>query len=330
LCGFWLTAKRVRSVLILAAWLLGCATAALTPAPASATTIPADLNKVITTIFVPDAHDTPVPNGDGFFVVVKDVKRPDNAYGYLITAKHVLETAPGQFYDHIFVKLNKIKGGTQLLRVDLQDDGKSQVFTRPEPGVDIAVVPALPDASVYDFRAIPEEMIQSPKAFDDLEIGEGSDIFFVSPLQGYGAAQETVPVARFGHITLVPSRPLAWRPNPTQPATPARFFLVEGQSSGGDAGAPVFLTPNPDDAIESFITQTPLFKLVGVVMGSYNDMATTTAGSAGLPPTAAMIARAAQSANVEAVAPSLFLYQIIFSDELKKLRGGDSVEQANK
>lgn len=282
-----------------------------------ATTIPTELNRIVVDIYASHGQGNPIPRGTGFFVLVKDPSKPGNAFGYLVTAKHLLQDDRGQYYKDVFVKLNKIKGGTDLVKVQLSLGDKSLVFALPDPAVDLVVMPGLPDTTIYDFRAIPEEMIQSPKAFADLDVGEGSDIVFMSPLQNFGGA-ETIPVARFGHIALIPSRPLAWRANATQAAKPGRFFLIEGQASSDDAGAPVFLQPNPDDAIETFITQAPLFKLIGIVIGNYSDPAA---------PAAATPTR--QNANIEAVVPSTFLYQIIFSDELRKMRSG-IVEQAKK
>lgn len=291
-------------------------------AAASAATIPVDLNKIITSILVPDANGNPVRSGAGFFVVVKDPSKPDNAFGYLVTAKHLLRDPNGRRYDHIFVRLNKIKGGSDIVRIDLQADGKSSLFTLPDPAVDIAVIPALPNTAVYDFRAVPEDMIEPPKEYSRMEMGSGSDVFFVGPLQSYDATV-LIPVARFGHIALIPGRPLAWRPDRATPLQPTRLLLIEGQSFAGNAGSPVFLMPNPDDAIENFITQSPAYKLLGVTVGDYNAAGVASPAEANPGPAGAF------NTNIEAVAPGFLLYQIIYSNDLKKMRGG-AVEQAKK
>jgi hypothetical protein len=309
-----------RSIARLLALLLISAPIFYSPPSAAGPTVPVELNKILVDIFVPGDQGKPVLSGTGFFVVVKDITKPDNAFGYLVTAKHILQDSRGQFYSQVFIKLNKIKGGTDLLRLDLNQNGRSWVFALPNPNIDIAVVPALPNTAEYDFRAIPEEMIQSAKSFADLEIGDGSDIFFVSALQAYGTDEAIIPIARFGHIAWMQNRLLAWRPNSARPVQPTSIFLIEGQSSGGDQGAPVFLMPNPDDAIESFITESPTFKLIGVILGDYRDPAGTS--------TSAMPG-SRQSLSIAAVAPSFYLYQIIFSDELKKMRSG-AVEQAKR
>jgi hypothetical protein len=289
---------------------------------AATATIPVELTKIVVDVYVANGQGKPIENGTGFFAVVKDVAKPDNAFGYLVTAKHVLQDDKDKYYAKVYVKLNKIKGGTELVQLQLSQNGKSWIFTLPDPAVDIAVIPALPSTAVYDFRAIPEEMIQSPKIFSTLQIGDGSEVFFVGAAQGYGGSdQASIPIARFGHISSYPTRTTVWRPDPGAPLRSSKMFLIEGQSFGDDAGAPVFLLPNPDDEIESFITETPLIKLAGVMVGNYND--TSSDKSATAFPTAQ------QNTNIEAVTPSAFLYQIIYSDDLKKMRAGP-VEQAKK
>jgi hypothetical protein len=65
---------------------------------------PAEITKVVTFIFLADENgqplinsetNAPVANGTGFFVLVENENGP-GSYGYLVTARHVLQDSKGR------------------------------------------------------------------------------------------------------------------------------------------------------------------------------------------------------------------------------------------
>src|SRR5438874_913896 len=69
-----------------------------------AATIPPEIKKTVTFIFPADAQGNimrdaktgvPLPYGTGFFVTVSNTPPRAGAYGYLVTAKHVLKAPNG-------------------------------------------------------------------------------------------------------------------------------------------------------------------------------------------------------------------------------------------
>ncbi len=70
-----------------------------------ATTVPSDVKKAVTFIFLPDEsgqvlkdrEGNPVPNGTGFFVSIKNELNPALINVYLVTAGHVLRDKTGSW-----------------------------------------------------------------------------------------------------------------------------------------------------------------------------------------------------------------------------------------
>jgi hypothetical protein len=154
---------------------------------AMAANIPPDLKKAITFIFLADdkggfARDpqtqAPEANGTGFFVAVPSEKDPSRAFGYLVTAKHVIQDSSGTFFQRIYLRLNKKAGDVDFPSVDLTRNGHSVVVVSQDPTVDIAVVPVAPSQSTYDFKIIPAAMLTTGESIKELHIGEGTDVFF--------------------------------------------------------------------------------------------------------------------------------------------------------
>ena len=228
-----------RGVLVVAA-LVNCGAA-------MAETVPSDVKKVVTFIFPADAQgnlllrdNNPVPYGTGFFVGIKD-DAGNGVYGYLVTAKHVLKDPQGNDFNRVFLRLNRKKDDAQFVALDLVQNGKRVVYTHTDPSVDIAVVPLFPSEEVFDLRIIPEEMLSTKATFDEFNIAEGSDVFFVGLFTTYYGEHKNNPIVRFGRVAMFPDDPITWVDYQGQPAQHARLYLIETQSYGGNSGSPVFL-----------------------------------------------------------------------------------------
>lgn len=138
-------------------------------------TIPPDIKKVVTFIFLADDQGqlkidsnthSPIPYGTGFFVGIKDAAG-NGLYGYIVTAKHVLKDQKGAFFDRIYLRINKLSGDAQYVPFDLNRNGQSLIFTHADPTVDIAVVPALPNQTIFDFKVISEDMLTTEELFSE-------------------------------------------------------------------------------------------------------------------------------------------------------------------
>ena len=264
-----------------------------------------------------DHDNNPIPYGTGFFVGVKSADGK-GIYGYLVTAKHVLKDPAGKDFARVYVRLNRKQGDAEFVALDLVQDGRRVVYTHSDPSVDIAVVPALPQQDLFDFKIMPEEILSTKTTFDDFNIAEGSDIFFVGLFTTYYGEHRNNPIVRFGRVAMFPDDPITWVDYQGQPAQHARLYLVETQSYGGNSGSPVFFSLGADRSPkQGYLLGSSLIRFAGVMRGRFNETNPTLgyiqSPTASLPVTLPNI-------GIAAVTPSYFLHDILFSEELKKLR----------
>jgi len=293
--------------------------------PSIAATIPPDIKKAVTFIFLSDAQgnllrdqktNNPVAYGTGFFVVVKN-ENGDGLYGYLVTAKHVLKAPDGTDFTRIFLRLNKLKGDAEFIPLDLIQEGHSAVYTHSDPTVDIAVVPAFPNQTLFDFKVITDDMLTDKTSFSQLNIGEGSEVFFAGLFTNYYGDHRNNPIVRFGRVAMLPEDRIAWQDDTAKPPKLVELYLLETQSYGGNSGSPVFFNLGSDRVPGSVILGPPVIKLAGIMRGSFNE--TRAVGVLQLD-TARQIPITSQNIGIAAVTPSYLLHEILFSDELKKFR----------
>jgi hypothetical protein len=293
---------------------------------AIADTIPSEVKKVVTFIFLADAQgnllrdektNNPIAYGTGFFVGVKS-EDGSGTYGYLVTAKHVLKDSEGHDLNRVYLRLNKRQGDAEFVPLDLAKDGQRTVYTHPDASVDIAVVPALPPEATFDFKVIPDDMISTKATFDEFNVAEGSDVFFLGLFTTYYGEHKNNPIVRFGRVAMFPDDPIDWADYQGQPIQHAQLYLIETQSYGGNSGAPVFFSLGSDRSPKGgFILGSPVLKLAGIMKGRFNDV-NPALGHLESPTASTVITL--PSIGIAAVTPSYFLNEILFSDELKKFR----------
>ena len=205
-------------------------------------------------------------------------------------------------------------------------NGQRNVFTHQDPSVDIAVVPALPSGAIFDFKAIPDDMLSTKATFDEFNIAEGSDVFFLGLFTTYYGEHKNNPIVRFSRIAMFPDDPMAWIDYEGQREQHAHLYLVETQSYGGNSGSPVFFSLGASASRapkgQLLLNGDPLLKLAGIMRGRFNDPHPSIGflqnPTASTPVTLPSI-------GIAAVTPSYFLHDILFSDELKKLRADNPI-----
>ncbi|MBL1256675.1 serine protease [Methylocystis sp. Sn-Cys] len=289
-----------------------------------AATVPPDIKKVVTFVFLADEqgnlkHDStgsPIPYGTGFFVGV-NAKQPNKGiYGYFVTAKHVLADATGNLFSRVFVRLDKKGGDVEYIPLDLLNKGQKTVYTHSDASVDIAMVPWMPDQAKFDFKIIPEDMLTTEEKFSELHIAEGSEVFFAGLMVQFAGEHRNYPVFRFGRVAMLPDEPLKWVDDPSKPPALVKLYLLETQSFGGNSGSPVFFYLGIDRQPGSISIGPPSIALAGIMRGTFlNSTPVKFAQS----PTA-VIPYTPENIGVAAVTPSYFLHQVLFSEELTKFR----------
>jgi hypothetical protein len=275
-----------------------------------ASSIPPEIKSVVGFIFI-EKEGQLVPNGTTFFVGVKNNVKANSYNVYLVTAKHVLcKPNTTEFLDKVYIRLNKKDGGSEASMIPIITEGNNRtVFFHTDPSVDIAVIPCLPDEKRYDYKYLTDEYITTKDDYTRLHIREGSDVFFTGLFTPYLGAERNYPVTRFGRVALVTDEKIDWA------GKKMNLYLIEAGSYGGNSGAPVFFYLGSDREPGSLILGEPVLKLAGIMQGTFRDAQKVEVVETSQTPISL------SSMGIAAVVPAYKLYEILFSDELKRQRG---------
>lgn len=287
--------------------LLLCATIVLGGVTsADAMPIPTRVKQCVGFVFgrLPDGH---VVAGTGFFVGIKSRSVAGQYYIYFVTARHVLQLPGGKgYHSEIFLRLNTRDGGTEAVRVPLVHEGeKRTVYFPPEDGVDLAVVPMLPDQKKFEYLFLPEEMIVTQGTFGTLGIAEGSDVFFTGLFTPHIGEKRNYPIVRFGRVALITPEKVAWQ------ELKIDLYLMETNSFGGNSGSPVFFYLGSDRVPGSVVVGNPQLYLAGLMKGTFNEEH---------PLETAAPYRSVESLGIAAVVPAYKIHELLFGAELSAMR----------
>jgi hypothetical protein len=300
------TKRDLRRILVFIAFTIFFGWGTVVAAP-----IPPEVKTVVAFVFVPGKQPgKAVPYGTAFFVGVKDPKNSERTFVYLVTAKHVLQNPDHKSWlPKILLRLNTKDGGAEAVEVPVSLTGTNKtVFQHPDPSVDIAIIPALPDQNKFDFKVLPEDMITTEKDFKDLKITEGSEVFFTGLFSPYVGTRRNYPVVRFGRVSLITDEKIKFIDQEAQ------LYLIESGSYGGNSGSPVFFYLGSDRIPGSLILGPPMLKLAGVMSGSFQDLQPVGAVET------SQVSVAPSNMGIAAVVPAYKLYELLFGEELKKQR----------
>jgi hypothetical protein len=254
--------------------------------------------KAATTYLFAKNAETFIPNGTGFFVGLKIPSKPGKFELCLVTAKHVLyQPGTTQFVDTIYLRLNKKGGGSELAGIPVKVQGANRtVFIHPDPSVDIAIMPGMPDQKRFDFKFITDEFFLPKEASASLKLYEGFEVFYPSLFFLYAGSGGNYPFFRYGRFALITDEKI------TRQGKPTALYLIETGTYGEDSGAPVFFFWESG--------RTTALKLAGVIQGSCGD-ASPMAGKN----------KTFSNMGIAGVIPAYKLYEVLFSEELKRKRG---------
>jgi hypothetical protein len=290
----------------------------------AATSVPAELQKIVVFIFASDDTVHPEPLGTGFFVSVQDTSM------YLVTSAHVLqEKTTGRYYKTIWLRVNTLQGGVNFSRLDLnaalppfrQED--KNIFLHANSSVDLAVIPVWLNSADLDIKTLPAEKFipKSKGEFSDLKISIGSDVFFTGLFTDFIGRARNYPIARFGHVALISDELIPWKED-RKPEVLAELYLIESTSFGGNSGSPTFFYLGSDRVPGALTVSAPELKLAGVVKGRFNEAALPNNNTAASIPF--------ENVGISAVVPSYLLYDLLFGTELKELRAKRSANAPGK
>ncbi len=273
--------------------------------------IPNEVKSVVGFVFIKNNRGELSANGTGFFVGVSDTTRAQHFAVYFVTAKHVLKVKNREdYFESVYLRLNRLTGDAQFVKIDLIIKGQRRnVFVHQDTTVDIAVIPALPDQEIFDFKFLPDELISTRNSFEQLSIREGSEIFFTGLFIPHIGEHRNYPVVRFGRVALLTDERIDWEGQKTN------LYLVESTSFGGNSGSPVFFYLGAEREPGKLFVGDPVLRLAGIMKGYFGESSPIQVIETQKAPVAI------SNIGISGVVPAYLLHEILFSKELRALRG---------
>lgn len=200
--------------------------------------------------------------GTGFFV---GLEQDGHHFGYLVTAKHVVDEAQRGGYGRLFARVNTHAGGHA--NIELRENDAWIRWTND--AIDVAVLP-LPnlDSRVFSHRYIPMKMLASNHLIAELGIGPGDDLFSVGLFTLKAGKQCNLPIVRTGIIAAMPSQAEPF----TRKGETYHAYLAEMRSIGGLSGSPVFVFLDPSRIVKPRVPDDAQFVIacLGLVRGHWD------------------------------------------------------------
>lgn len=222
--------------------------------------IPSEVKKAVAFIYTFEESKNLTKGATGFFIGEESKENPEQYHIYLVTAKHVIQTDDLTSYlPEISVRLNTIDGASDTFKIPINLTGVNQnVFMHQDPTVDLAVIPLAPNKEKYDFRFLNADLITTKEDFENLNISEGSDVFFTGLFIPYMGVNRIYPIVRFGKVALIPDERVMVNGEKKE------VYLIEAGAYSGSSGSPVFV--NAEDAS----LDSPR-KLIGIISNHFID-----------------------------------------------------------
>ncbi len=218
---------------------------------------------------------------------------------YAVTNRHVIEEMG-----------NDQKNTSPVIRVNTTDNKISVIEPEFKDWIfhpdwhDLAICPIVFTSGYYKVSAIPFKDLLTESEMGTYNLGVGCEIMAVGRFKTHEGKYRNTPVARFGHLAMMPFEPIYNRYFHLEQES----FLVECHSASGNSGAPVFIWPST--------THKQVF-LLGTVW-AHMDEFTRIEDNEG--EVINMEWRVKYNMGMMAVVPAWRLVELIESDELKDQR----------
>jgi hypothetical protein len=194
------------------------------------------------------------------FLVVVPTDTDDFRFGYIVTAKHVIDRIAQKSTDKkIYLRAN-VKGGTAE---HIEMDMSTWYFHPTDETVDVAVsafgwFPPLEHAGLSVESFVTQEIID--KEFVDV----GDDLFLVGLFRQHSKTRRNIPIIRVGNISAMPEEKINTK------FALIDAYLIECRSIGGLSGSPVYLMTGSHRRDFSATNRVGKFYLLGLVHGHFD------------------------------------------------------------
>jgi hypothetical protein len=205
---------------------------------------------------VKDANGTVIPAGTGFFLGVESETREQIRHGYLVTAKHCIESA--ERYGALYARMNRRDTGV----ADLVELESSWAYHEDETN-DVAVLHFAPRG--FRIMVIERESIATADVIENESIGIGDELMVVGLFTRRHGRTANRPIVRAGIIAAMADEPM------DDPWSGLLYdaYLAEIRSIGGLSGSPVWVVINPARVHQGRPESRLHFYLLGLIRGHW-------------------------------------------------------------
>lgn len=158
----------------------------------------------------------------------------DEAWGYVVTARHVIEAIRDRGLDRVLLRVNT-KASAQWGDTALS----SWLFHPSDPSVDVAARRVEWQQDVFDHLAFNVASSATHEVIRANDIGVGTEVFLTGLFRHHYGRTRNIPLVRVGNIAAIPEEQVMT----SRGAIDA--YLIECRSLGGLSGSPVFAHADP-------------------------------------------------------------------------------------
>ena len=267
--------------------------------------VPENVRKCVLFIGFRDLDGSTMYGGTAFIVTVSG-SSDSSSFGYVVTAKHVVEAAG----DKPFVLRANLREGDSVV---LEATRQHWAF-HDDPTVDVAVAPLVfNDPIDLDIVAIPVRNFLSDEIIAERRIGTGDQVFITGLFTRAAGSSRNMPIVRMGTIALMPTEKIPHGSNLID------AYLIEHHSIGGLSGSPAFVSETaiiPFPYTDKQKTRDPLVIFapgqtffMGLVRGHWET-----------PPNPILGQNEGMNLGISVVVPAQKIRDILFSEEQIALR----------
>lgn len=227
--------------------------------------VPIQVKKSVAFIFAKDSNQGLVPQGTGFFVLMRDNQNTDTTnFGYLIMTRSAITKLNGSFFDSIYIRINRKDGYSDTITIPMVQNGAPRYFLHPDSAVDLAMVPAFPDGNRYDFLFTPVGMIAPIDFLKQQDISEGDELFYTGMFDSHLGMFKNIPVVQFGKISQLSEEKYRTENGYTE------LYLLDVAASVGSNGSPMYYYDEAVKNGDKIIVPAKLL-LAGIISGNYGN-----------------------------------------------------------
>lgn len=164
--------------------------------------------------------------GTAFFVARRF---DDDVFGYVVTARHVIDGIRDLGFDSVLLRVNSKTGGAQWLCYPI-----SEWVMHPDgPSVDVAVLRGI-ILNGFDHKMFGLGSSASTDVIHRENIGVGTETVIAGLFVNHSGKNRNIPIVRVGNIAAMPEEKVSTTVGPID------AYLIEARSLGGLSGSPVF------------------------------------------------------------------------------------------